>query len=244
MIYSANAPMDFESANNIRELGGYINGDGIPLKKHVLLRGGDLSLLTEKEVGRLEAYGIKTSIDLRISKEKKASDPFNESNHLVYYAIPIAGAVDTACAPKDLLYTLYVDILENHKEALRREIRIIAGESEGIIFHCTAGKDRTGVTAMLILAVCGVCEDQIIADYASSGDNNRAVTMRQLAQLKDSGITDIPMEIFESDPDTMRRTLDYLNERYGGPVNYMKTIGVTGEEMQKIREKMLEAQYG
>ena len=106
MIYSANAPMDFESANNIRELGGYINGDGIPLKKHVLLRGGDLSLLTEKEVGRLEAYGIKTSIDLRISKEKKASDPFNESNHLVYYAIPIAGAVDIACAPKDLLYTL------------------------------------------------------------------------------------------------------------------------------------------
>ena len=89
-----------------------------------------------------------------------------------------------------------------------------------------------------------MCEDQIIADYASSGDNNRAVTMRQLAQLKDSGITDIPMEIFESDPDTMRRTLDYLNERYGGPVNYMKTIGVTGEEMQKIREKMLEAQYG
>ena len=240
MGYRANAPMKFETANNIRELGGYVNKDGIKLKCHRLLRGGDLSLLTDHEFGHLEQYGIKTSIDLRIPKEKEAADPFNKSNHLVYHAIPIAGAVDLKISPDNMLYALYIDILENHQDALLREMKIIAGEKEGIIFHCTAGKDRTGVTAMLILAICGVCEEQIIADYAASGENNREVTRRQLESLRENGLDNVPVEIFESAPETMRRTLNYLNEHYDGPVNYVKTIGMTDEDIENIRAKMLE----
>lgn len=240
MTYTANAPMDFKIANNIRELGGYVNKDGVPLKKHRLLRGGDLSLLTDNELSCLEDYGIRASIDLRSSMEKKSTDPFYDHNYLVYYAIPIEGSVDLKCKPKDLLYTLYIDILENHQDALRRELRIISGEDDGIIFHCSAGKDRTGLTAMLILAACDVCEEQIIADYAASGENNKEVTAKQLKQLEESGLNHIPVEIFESDPNTMRRTLDYLDERYDGPVNYMRAIGVTDEEIENIRKKMLE----
>ena len=53
----------------------------------------------------------------------------------------------------ELLYHLYINILTNYKHAFLEEMRIIASENDGIIFHCTAGKDRTGLTAMLILAL-------------------------------------------------------------------------------------------
>lgn len=239
MVYAANAPMRFDGAPNIRELGGYLNNTGNVLKKHKLLRGGALSGLTAKELEALNDYGIKTCIDLRIAKEKQDGDPFNQSDFLVYHSIPIAGAVDLQCDPKELLYVLYISILEEHRKALLREMQIIAAETEGIIFHCTAGKDRTGLTAMFILSVCGVCEEQIIADYQASAENNREQTRKQLEQLQASGLARIPAEIFESNPQTMRRTLDYLRRNYGSPEGYLREIGVTEKELNAIRKKML-----
>lgn len=240
MTYEANEPMNFENALNIRELGGYINSEGISLKKHRLLRGGDLSNLTAEEMKKLENYGIKTCIDLRISDEKENVDPFNNSNHLVYHAIPIAGPVNLKAAQGELLYELYMGILEQHDKAIVREMQIIANEKEGIIFHCTAGKDRTGLTAMFILAICGVCSEQIIADYAASGRNNRKATIRQKEKLIESGLVHIPDEIFESRPETMEKILNYLEDHYGGPVEYLRKTGVSDREIQAIRSKMLE----
>ena len=240
MNYKANMPMCLEETLNVRELGGYINGDGRCLKEHRLLRGGDLSRLTKEELEALEAYGIKACIDLRIPAEKVQKNPFNDSNYLVYHGIPIAGEVTLSAAPGELLYKLYVGILEHHKDALARVMKIIAAEKDGLIFHCSAGKDRTGLTAMFILAVCGVCDEQIIADYAASGENNREATKRQLEQLAQSGLTNIPEEIFESAPKTMEKTLGYICEKYGSPVEYLKCIGVEDREIEAIRNKMLE----
>ena len=89
MRYTPNKPLKFAGGLNIRELGGYVNEDGMRLKTHKLLRGDDLSNLTEEGIKELQEYGIKTSIDLRCYEEKIEQDPFYKSSALAYYSLPI-----------------------------------------------------------------------------------------------------------------------------------------------------------
>lgn len=240
MQYRANEPLNFAGTLNVRELGGYVNRDGVRLKTHKVLRGDDLSNLTEEGMQALTEYGMKTCIDLRIYEEKQKLDPFYRSSELVYHSIPIKGDMIMQYEPGEMLYRLYVDILEKHAKALLTELQIIAREEEGVIFHCTAGKDRTGVTAMLILAICDVDREQIVTDYEPSSQNIAEQIKQQKKQLEECGIRNIPDEIFESKAETMCKLLDYLGEKYGGPVNYVRKIGLTDLEMEQIRKKMLE----
>lgn len=240
MQYTANKPLNFEGTLNVRELGGYVNVDGVRLKTHKVLRGDDLSNLTEKGMEALQEYGVRTCIDLRIYEEKQKLDPFYKSNELEYHSIPIKGDMVMQCEPGEILYRLYVSILENHSKALLTELQIIAREEVGIIFHCTAGKDRTGVTAMFILAICGVSREQIVADYEPSGKNIAEQVKQQKKQLEECGIKNIPDEIFESKAETMCKLLDYLDEKYDGPVDYLRKIGLSDLEIEQIRKKMLE----
>ncbi len=237
MKYIANTPMELEGALNVRELGGYINDDNIQLREHKLLRGGDLSEMTESDMKKILSYGIHTCIDLRIDSEKKTADPFEKKPGQMYYAIPIEGKIDLS-SPEDLLYKLYQSILEDYKQELYKVFQIVARE-EGIIFHCAAGKDRTGVTAMLILALCGVCDEQIIADYVSSAENNRTQISKQKKVLEERGIAGVPEEIFSSNEYTMRKTLEYLYKRYGSAENYLINLGITEAEIEMIRSKMI-----
>lgn len=240
MQYIANEPLKFSGAFNIRELGGYVNEDGVRLKTHKLLRGDNLSNLTEEGMEALQEYGIRICIDLRRYEEKEDLDPFYKSNTLVYHSIPIKGELNMQSAPGELLYQLYVNFLEKHSLALLRELQIIAAEEEGIIFHCTAGKDRTGITAMFILAICRVAKEQIVADYETSERNILEQVNKQKQQIEEIGAVNVRDEIFESKAETMRRILDYLEEKYEGPVNYLRKIGLSELEIQQIRKKMLE----
>lgn len=238
--YQANEPLHFQNALNVRELGGYQNKSGQVLKKGKLLRGGDISGLSEQEVQELIQYGIKACIDLRIGKEKIKPHPFYSNDSLIYYRIPIEGKLDSTSAPGDLLYQLYVGILEQESIAVVRALKLIANEPEGLIFHCTAGKDRTGILAMFVLSICDVCEEQIIADYATSAKNNEPAAKRQMEQLKESGLTSMSLEIFHSDPETMSRTLEYLKQNYQDPVSYLLQKGLSELDLEAIRAKMIE----
>ena len=238
MEYKANAPMKLNGALNVRELGGYMNCDNIRLHDHKILRGGDLSAMTDEDIEKLTAYGIHTCIDLRIGEEKEKPDPFERDDIGQYHATPIAGKVDLS-VPRELLYKLYKNILEEHSQELKRVFQIIAAARNGVIFHCTAGKDRTGVTAMLILSLCGVCREQIIADYAASEKNNQEQIKKQLQGLEEKGLQGVPREIFGSNAETMKMTLDYLEENYGNAENYLKEIGVTEAEMESVRSRLL-----
>ncbi|MGI5888459.1 MAG: tyrosine-protein phosphatase [Oscillospiraceae bacterium] len=238
MEYKANAPMNFRRAGNIRELGGYAGAGGRPLNTRRLLRGGDLSRLDQNELEALREYGIRTSIDLRAAEEKYKDDPMSRSDSFFYYSVPIKGSLDHM-VPGRIMYDLYIGILEEQKDCFSRTLRLIAREPDGIIFHCTAGKDRTGLTAMLVLSLCGVSEEQIIADYCTSGDNNKDETAEQIAMLEKSGYKGIPHEVFESRPETMAGTIEYLREHYGDTEKYVLSTGLSKEDIGLIRKKML-----
>ncbi len=237
MTYQANAPLDCQGADNLRELGGYMNREGITLRKHVFLRADDLTHLMGEDVEMLVDYGITGCVDLRIAGEKTEAHPFCLDDRLFYHSVPLHGNISNL--GPDILFHIYLDILENRKPWLLEGMRILSYSAGGTIFHCTAGKDRTGLIAMLILSVCDVCEEQIIADYSVSGNNNRENTKKQMRQLRESGIYNIPAEIFESRPETMERTLAYIREHYETPVDYLRSIGMMSGEIDRIREKLL-----
>ena len=181
---------------NLRDLGGI--GDGI-VPKRLFLRSGKLSILTAKECVRLcNQYNIKCVIDLRTQVESaEYPDPLPEG--VVYLQIPLLkdAAVgithETGSDPMAIIKNLrrnpekllkmipdfkalYKEVVtdEYSRSQLDKAVGTLRDNAEkGIctLFHCTAGKDRTGIVSMALLKSYGVSDEEIIKDYMRTNRN-------------------------------------------------------------------------
>lgn len=175
--------LPLEGACNVRDLGGYPVGIR-QTKWHAFLRGDNLSHLTEDDEQFLYDYGVRTVIDLRSDEEVK-----HEPDQLVtrpdlsfiHVALGQTDYSDTevlnelqkkALSQGFKIESVYDDIFDNTK-ALRAIFRSIAMEPEdtAILFHCNAGKDRSGIIAMLLLMLAGVSHEDCIGNYILSYSN-------------------------------------------------------------------------
>lgn len=149
-----------QNACNVRELGGYPVKDGGQTVYHRFLRADDISALTDEDTDFLLGYGVRIVVDLRSDAEaEKFPDCLMGIEGVEYVRIPFLGrdVTDaTQVRAEDIemgLGTLYARMLEN-KEVSREIFTAIEKAPEGcILFHCTAGKDRTGVMAMLLMSL-------------------------------------------------------------------------------------------
>jgi protein-tyrosine phosphatase len=139
---------------------------------------------------------------------------------------------DYACAGFDWnsyrLEPMYVDMLEWSGATLRRIFaRLACSRSYPFLFHCSGGKDRTGVVAALLLRVTGVADETIVADYALS-ERYIAVRVPEFqARMRALGVDARGSEkLFQAPPEAMAATLAYLDRRYGSAAGYLDTIGV------------------
>ena len=181
---------------NLRDLGGI--GDGI-VPKHMFLRSGKLSILTAKECARLcNQYNVKCVIDLRTPLESaEYPDPLPEGVN--YLQIPLLkdAAVgithETGSDPMTIIKNLrkspeklkemipdfkalYKEVVtdEYSRSQLDKAVEVLrdnAGKGIGTLFHCTAGKDRTGIVSMALLKSYGVSDEEIIKDYMRTNRN-------------------------------------------------------------------------
>jgi len=181
---------------NLRDLGGI--GNGI-VPKHLFLRSGKLSILTAKEcTGLCNQYNIKCVIDLRTPVESaEYPDPLPEG--VVYLQIPLLkdAAVgithETGSDPMTIIKNLrknpeklkemipdfkalYKEVVtdEYSRSQLDKAVEVLrdnAGKGIGTLFHCTAGKDRTGIVSMALLKSYGVSDEEIIKDYMRTNRN-------------------------------------------------------------------------
>ena len=103
---------------------------------------------------------------------------------------------------------------------------------EGVMFHCSAGKDRTGVTAALLLDLIGCHEYDIVKDYSESYENNIDINA-SLAQMMDN---EEAKQYLRSSPRYMMELLDYLREHYGSAKEYLLEIGLKNEEIEQLIE--------
>ena len=184
-----NAPLALAGTRNTRELGGYPAACGRKTRRHAFLRSDGLSGLTDKDVQMLLDYGVCCVVDLRSESETAAAPSrLADVPGVDYYSIPMldeAASQGFTGGMPERMGDVYVKLLSGRGDAFARIIRIFAQHSGGtVLFNCTAGKDRTGVTAMLLLLLAGVPCEIVVADYSVSEANMRDIFKRQKAWLK------------------------------------------------------------
>ncbi|MGN1149001.1 MAG: tyrosine-protein phosphatase [Lachnospiraceae bacterium] len=235
-------PLALESAYNVRDIGFYCNKDGVKLKEGRFLRADALGNLTEKDKTKLEEYGVKAVVDLRSPVEiEKAPCKLCESGKVEYYSVPMFDNIQSNDGTQKMphsLYELYVSLLDNCQEQIKKVLQIFIDHREGCcLFNCSAGKDRTGVIAMLLLGLADVDEDTIAADYGVSAGYMEPVFAPQRQAMEAAGYGKAAFLLL-SDPAQMHKTVDYVNEKYGGIKEYLRRL-LSKEEYRLLQSGLV-----
>lgn len=234
-----------EHGQNIRDLGGYETAEGSVTQFGKLLRGGGLHSLTEAEWKRLYDYGVRTVLDLR-SQAEIDLHPDQGPENISWHHCPLqTEQIDpkdlTGSAEKAFAGSLtegYLSMVNCHGELLAAALkRLIAGLDKGaVLFHCTAGKDRTGLLASSVYFLCGVSEEDIIADYEVTYTYNKRGMDRLLGLLDEE--TRARMEPFmRSDAASMEQLLSLYREV--SLPEYLSQYGLTGREIDSLKSHFL-----
>ena len=235
--------LPLEGVSNARELGGYPCLKGFTKYKS-FLRTDDLSRLTEKDIQTLLAYGITSVIDLRSKSELlKLPNPFADGvKGINYINIPLMN--DDVASPdftrlvldnaEGYLKQAYIDMINNSQRAVCDIFRFIAGQNEGCtVFHCTAGKDRTGIIAALLLGLAGVSHADILANYAVS-----YIYLRENKPFVE-GLSSFSRALMYSNIENFEPALELVEEHYKGYEQYLLKTGLTKDELQKIYQRLV-----
>ncbi len=231
--------LDFDGLLNGRDLGGYPTRDGGTTRWRSLLRSDDLHQLTAQGLRRFGDYGIRTVIDLRWPEEIAAwpSPVPREFGQVHYEPISLlAGssgewrelARDT---PKELWKCA---VLRHVRTELRTVLeRIADAPAEPLLFHCVAGKDRTGLIAALLLALADVLPEAIAWDYAASGPNLEPEYLRRYADWGEEAVR----ENVRCPEEGVHRMLAALDAS-GGVVAYLREIGLDTQRIARLRARL------
>ncbi|MBC1557606.1 tyrosine-protein phosphatase [Listeria booriae] len=247
-----------EGCFNFRDLGGYVNTAGKTVKWGKLYRSSLLTNITEKDKDTLEKLGVSWICDLRSTSEI-AAKPTPALAHIKNRHIPIGTAKNESTESQK------IDIPDDHRvyeplmgESYRvfvqskdgfREIfnDIIEKEEVPFLFHCTAGKDRTGVLGALLLKLLDIPENTILADYELTNQyaDNILGEMQGLVNAFSSSEKKIDLENFrpmaEARPAYLEIAFDEMQKEYGSVDAYLeKGIGITPSEKAKFQTMMLE----
>jgi protein-tyrosine phosphatase len=229
--------LPLQRAYNVRDLGGYACAQGKTTRWRTYLRGDNLAFLENEDITFLKEYGLKTVIDLRSADELTSfPNPFELDEEITYHNIPLmAGNIgditrELAGKPAQFLPLFYTMLLDQGKGNLKKVLDVIADHTTGaLLFHCTAGKDSTGILSMLLLSIAGVADVDIISNYCITAHYNKENPRIQ----KQMHVT--PAEVLASSPEYIITTMGYLDAKYGSREFYLQAIGVDQANIERIR---------
>ena len=239
----------FEGCFNFRDIGGYLNQDGKRVKKCLYFRTGRQDRMTEKDLSQLSDLKISTQIDLRKPDEvlDQGKGPLEAmgANYINIAVIPEGGSDQLSKLVGDtgISGKRYLGYLEFGPSSWLRLFGILADqENLPVVLHCTAGKDRTGVSTAFLLSVLGVNRDVIEADYLLTNlDTERQADFIESTVGYPDGYDRESMISAAGVPkDAMKDFLDGVESKWGSVVEYLKKIGVTEEQMETVRNNFLE----
>jgi protein-tyrosine phosphatase len=228
--------------HNLRDLGGYATADGLETRPGVIFRSDSPHRLTADGIAELERLGVTTVIDLRHAGElESAPNPF--SNLPGYHHVSLFGGLSGDPSALGSLEALYAATLQDCGEALREVIETVADSDGGALVHCTAGKDRTGLVAALLLLLVGVAQDDVIADYALTATHAKSLLGELLEKTRAAGgDSERFARLLTAEPETMRATLNALHDQYGTARKYLEAIGVRAESLERLEARWLREQ--
>jgi protein-tyrosine phosphatase len=231
---------------NARELGGFPTPTGAT-KYGVFIRSELPKCLTENDKCFLKEYGVTADIDFRGNFEtERTSDALKDEDWINYIHIPVFDA-EVAGEGKSIRKLIdndnftwgdhYIEMVESRKDWVRNVFEAMSCEKAAVLYHCTTGKDRTGIITALLLGLCGVDRSDIVADYCVSQIYLQPIYQRMQKMLGENGRpADDPF--FSTSPGHMTKLLDHFDNKYGSVAGYLEQCGVPGVILGKLKSKL------
>lgn len=244
-----------DSIENIRDLGGYSTANNTQTRWRSFVRADHFQAWTPKTQQTLIEYGVKLVIDLRAPHEAKAQpNSFAGSGHVTYLNLPLMpDEVHSGDRFQGLLNTLqdnaemYIFMLDECKLPIGGIFTAMATHHlpttviPTTVFHCHAGKDRTGIIAALLLSLAGADDAAIAKDYALSGEylseHLKKLRAESLARPDDTMRYNVLDTVTE---DSMLTTLRHLRERHGDTPAYLRACGVSDAHIDVLRDMLID----
>jgi hypothetical protein len=239
--------LEFDGCVNFRDLGGYPTGDGHRTAWRRLFRADGLHRLTEADCARLTELGVATVIDLRTVDEAEQRGRFPSDRVPVRYVdlplLDILPSTEELPSWREASYVAsrYTAMVAEGGPVLALAFEALAAEgSLPVVFHCSAGKDRTGVLSALILAFLGVPDEVIVADYALSAEAMVRLLEHLKAEYPESveAVEQHAPAILQVMPETMVEFLASMRSGYGSYAALAESLGVTGA-VSRLRRAVL-----
>lgn len=243
--------IELAGADNTRDLGGLAVAGGGRTRFGRLLRAGTLQDLTADDVRYLTSeLGVRTVVDLRLAEEAAREGSALSGNPAVrYFSLPLSSTGNVRSdivadgAEMDIVGH-YAALLEGSAANIVTAARLFADDMRTpAIFHCAAGKDRTGVLAAVVLDAVGVSREEIIADYALTGQRMKRISARllRLATYRDMQALSRGVKgAATADEESMAAFLDELHGRYGSGAGYLTGHGLPAGELAALRSALVE----
>jgi len=236
----------FETCFNFRDIGGYETVDGHRVRWGSVYRSDTLHRLTTADLELASEIGIRTVIDLRSRGELERSGRFGRAHEVAFHHLPVEEEIPADPSSRDLAEPprgeMYVEMATVGGAAIANILRVIAEGEHAVVFHCFAGKDRTGVIAALLLSTLGVPDETIVADYQLS-ERSLAPAVAW-AESNDpewaARMAAFPPWLLQSPGETVQAFLDILRERHGSIDAYLRDAGVEQSVVDVLRVRLLE----
>jgi protein-tyrosine phosphatase len=244
--------VDFAEIDNVRDLGGLPVTGGGSTRFGIAYRSSTLQHATASDRELLLGQaGVQTVIDLRLPDEVEREGYGSMTGAPVRVVnLPIRKSARSSLAARDLvpdksrvdLVQLYGQLLTASPAEILAAVRVIADPSRrAVVFHCAAGKDRTGVLAAVLLDAVGVPAEAIAADYALTNERIQRVRDRLDALPSYQGLPEANTGILAVEDKVMLRFLENLHAEHGGAAAWLLAQGLSESELDALREALIAA---
>ena len=237
---------------NVRDLGGHPTADGRETQFGRIVRADLIRRLSDDGWAALVEYGVTTIVDLRHDEELEADPPRElpvKVEHVPLFPDPAShhwpeidalGAVAGPGAPWTRV--VYRELLERFPERMAAAVTAVAQAPQGgVVVHCMAGKDRTGLVTALLLSLAGVPRAEVADDYAVTEVNLADELARWIDDAETEEDRDFRRRIGGAPAAAMEGVLDDLDARHGGVDAYLRAAGVEQDDLDAVRARLLAA---
>jgi protein-tyrosine phosphatase len=238
-----------DGVHNFRDLGGYPTADGHVTRWGLLYRADGLYRLTDDDVEVIRSLGLRTVVDLRSAAELDERGtfptdrvPVDFAHHPVIDTTWQIEQVAKSGSDAEFLVFAYREMLAAGADRFAGAIEQLARPGAlPAVFHCAAGKDRTGLLAALVLECVGVPRSVVLGDYALTAAGMarmQAWARREHPELA-SVMADTPSAFMAALPESLGRVLDEVTAEHGSVREFVRSIGVADESVARLRAALL-----
>ena len=240
LVLAAGRHMPMTGLYNLREVGGYPTADGGIVRWRTLFRSDALHRLDESGTAAIAALGLRTIVDLRTQMEVDvAPSALAGVTASTTHISLLTGDLQALPLELDAVYRYIIDACG---KTVGEAIKILcAPEAFPALVHCSAGKDRTGIVVALILAVLGVPDEVIAADYGLSGGYLDQENTPAIGQVKAStGLGEsLTNELLASPPALIGKVLAHIRVSWGSVDEYLLGHGLTAADLASLRAALV-----